>query len=158
MQEVRMAFNGLPRSQTGLVSPTSRDTPGSVTSSTDEPTHTTTSCTIGKPSKPPACCSHSPPSGSSISAPALGLLRAHARRSPPQPCLRHRHEMGDGLLPARLMTLPPYDQPTAATGGAHARMASRTSAASSARPAVGVRCEGKSGAIACTSARHMCQK
>src|SRR5215211_5715984 len=45
-----------------------------------------------------------------------------------------------------------YDQPTAATGGTQARMASRTSAASSTSPAIGVRWEGKSGVITCTCA------
>jgi hypothetical protein len=46
--------------------------------------------------------------------------------------------------------MSPYDHPTAATGGAQAVMASRTSAASSTSPAIGVRWEGKSGVITCT--------
>ena len=65
-----------------------------------------------------------------------------------------RWEMGSSPAAARLVTLPPYDQPTAATGGAHARMASRTFGGILGN-AVGVRCEGKSGVIACTSARHI---
>ena len=48
---------------------------------------------------------------------------------------------------AMLITVPPYDQPTTTTGGAAPRMAVLTSSASSSRPAVLERWEGRSGVM-----------